>query len=139
MKIITCALLICFAAARGFAQETQQERAVKVYYTGFEKHDWNMAASGFAKDFTFTSANNDNHIPLTKFKEKCWPTNRFFKKVNFVKMTESGNALFLLVEITTTDDKVVRNVDLFHFNAGKITAIETFFGRGESYPGNAKQ
>ena len=107
------------------------------YYTGFEKHDWNTVAAQFANDFTFTSPNNDDHISVEKFKEKCWSTNTFFKKVKFINMAESGNELFLLVEIMTTDNNVVRNVDFFNFNnAGKITSIETFFGAGLKYPGN---
>lgn len=43
----------------------------------------------------------------------------------------------LLVEIITTDNKVVRNVDVYSFNnTGKIKSIETFFGAGSKYPGN---
>ena len=135
IKKIAFALLICFVSMHSFGQKTDQEKAVQTYYEGFEKHDWNLASSRFASGFTFTSANNDDHISIEKFKSKCWPTNKFFKKAHLIKMTQSGNELFLLVEITTTDNKIVRNVDLFSFNGGKIQSIETFFGRGESYPG----
>lgn len=137
MKKLIFALLICLMATGGFAQSAN-EKLVRTYYSGFANHNWNLIAGQLAAGFTFTSANNDDHISLAKFKEKCWPTNRFFKSVKFVKMTENGNDLFLLVEITTTDNKIVRNVDLYHFEAGKIKSIETFFGKGESYPGNKK-
>ena len=120
-----------------FAQVTEKEKVVKAYYSGFEKHDWNEVVGQFANGFTFTSSNNDDHISVEKFKEKCWDTNKFFKKVNFVKMTESGNDLFLVVEILTTENKIVRNIDLFSFsNTGKIKSIEVFFGAGSKYPGN---
>lgn len=119
-------------------QTIKKEEIVKAYYRGFEKHDWKVVESQLAKGFTFTSPANDDHIPLAKFKKKCWPTNRFMKKVNFIKMTESGNELILLVEIITTDNKVVRNVDIFGFNRGKIKSMEVFFGLGEWYPGNKK-
>jgi hypothetical protein len=138
MKQIAFALLICMAATRGLAQGTEKEKVAMAYYSGYEKHNWNMVVSQFADSFTFTSPNNDNHISVEKFKEKCWPTNKFFKKVKFIKMAESGDDLFLLVEIATTDNKVVRNVDLFNFHAGKIKSIETFFGHGEWFPGNKK-
>lgn len=138
LRIITCLLFICIATNSN-AQSTGKEKAVKAYYSGFEKHDWNDVASQFASGFTFTSPNNDNHISVEKFKEKCWPTNKFFKKVNYIKMAESGNELFLLVEINTTENKTVRNVDVFSFSStGKIKSIETFFGAGEWYPGNKK-
>jgi SnoaL-like domain len=126
-------------AAGSNAQSTEKERVVKAYYSGFEKHDWNKVVSQFADGFTFTSPNNDDHISVVKFKEKCWPTNKFFKKVNFIKMTESGNDLFLLVEILTTDNKVVRNIDVYSFSStGKIKSIEVFFGAGSKYPGNTE-
>jgi SnoaL-like domain len=137
IRLITCLLLTCFVA-RSNAQSTEKEKIVKAYYSGFEKHDWNTVAAQFADGFTFTSPNKDDHISIEKFKEKCWGTNRFFKKVNFIKMAESGNDLFLLVEIITTENKVVRNVDVYNFNAGKIKSIETFFGAGSKYPGNTK-
>ena len=94
-------------------------------------------ASQFADGFTFTSPLND-HISVKEFKDSCWGTNKFFKKVNYLKMIESGNDLMLLVEIITTENKVVRNVDIFNFNSGKIKSIEVYFGRGSKYPGNAE-
>ncbi len=138
IRLITCLLFTCFAAGSN-AQITAKEKVVKAYYSGFEKHDWNIVAAQFAPGFTFTSPNNDDHISIEKFKEKCWGTNKFFKKVNLIKMTESGDDLFLLVEIFTTDNSVVRNVDVFNFSkTGKIKSIETFFGTGTKYPGNKK-
>ncbi|MBA2248659.1 MAG: hypothetical protein H0W12_00540 [Chitinophagaceae bacterium] len=137
-RIITSLLLIC-TTINSNAQSTKKEKVVKAYYSGFEKHDWNTVASHFASGFTFTSPNNDDHISIEKFKEKCWGTNKFFKKVNYIKMAESGNDLFLLVEIITIENKVVHNVDVFNFSSTeKIKSIETFFGAGESYPGNKK-
>jgi hypothetical protein len=115
---------------------TEKEKLVKAYYSGFEKHDSSAVFSLLSDEFTFTSPNNDDHISLRKFKERCWGTNIYFKKVKYIKMTEKGNDLFLLVEINTTDDKVVRNVDVFSFLNGKISSIEVFFGPKESYPGN---
>lgn len=138
MKQLTFAYLLCMAVTACLAQGADKEKLARAYYAGFEKHDWNIVAAQFADNFTFTSANNDDHIPLEKFKEKCWPTNQFVEKVNFIKMTESGDNLFLLVEIKTTDNKVVRNIDFFSFSAGKIRSIETFFGLGQSFPGNKK-
>lgn len=131
-------LLLIFIAAGVNAQVSEKEKAVTSYYSGFEQHDWNEVVSQFADDFTFTSPNNDDHIPISKFKEKCWGTNKFFKKVKFIKMSGAGNYLFLLVEIFTTDGNVVRNVDFFNFtDSGKIKSIEVFFGAGSKYPGNS--
>jgi hypothetical protein len=138
MKKITLTLLICMAVANCFAQGINKVNMVKAYYSGFEKHDWSLIAGQLASNFTFTSPNNDDHISLVKFKEKCWPTNKFFKKVNFIKMAENGDKLFLLVEITTSGNTIVRNVDYFSFSGGKISSIETYFGPGDWFPGNKK-
>jgi hypothetical protein len=95
--------------------------------------------SQFADGFTFTSPKNDDHISVAKFKEKCWDTNKFFGKVNYNKMAETGNDLYLLVEIITTENKIVHIVDVFSFtSSGKIKSIEVFFGAGSKYPGNTK-
>ncbi|MEP6466010.1 MAG: nuclear transport factor 2 family protein [Parafilimonas sp.] len=135
-RFIICFILTCLATSI-HAQSTQKEKVVEAYYSGFENHNWNAVASQFADGFTFTSPNGDDHIPVEKFKEKCWDTNKFFKKVNYIKMSESGNNLFLLVEIITTDNKIIRNVDVYSFSStGKIKSIETFFGAGSKYPGN---
>ncbi|MEO7121076.1 MAG: nuclear transport factor 2 family protein [Ginsengibacter sp.] len=128
-------ILLSCIAFKSNAQGSQNEKAVKAYYSGFETHDWNLVVKQFAKGFTFTTPIND-HISAKEFRDSCWGTNRFFKKVKFIKMVESGNEVFLLVEINTTDNKVVRNVDIYTFSAGKIKSIEVFFGAGESYPGN---
>jgi hypothetical protein len=127
-------------ASNSYAQDTQKETAVKAYYNGFENKDWDAVSSQLDAGFTFTSPANDNdHISLDKFHELCWGTSKYFKAVSFVKMFENGDQLALLVQITTTDNKTVRNVDIFNFNgAGKIKAVEVFFGAGIGYPGSNK-
>jgi hypothetical protein len=136
VRLMMCALLVCVTAG-SYAQSTRKENVVKAYYSGFEKKDWNTVAAQLADGFTFTSPNNDDHIPIDQFKAKCWGTAQFFKKVEYVKMLENFNELMLLVQITTTDGKIIRNVDVYSFSAeGKIKSIEVFFGAGSKYPGN---
>ena len=136
LRLVTSIFFICMAAGVN-AQSTEKEKVVKAYYSGFERKDWNAVAAQLAEGFTFTSPNNDDHISVEKFKEKCWATAKFFKKVHYIKMAEKGDDLMLLVEITTTDGKVIRNVDIYNFSSnGKIKSIEVFFGAGSKYPGN---
>jgi major membrane immunogen (membrane-anchored lipoprotein) len=138
MKQLSFALLLCMAVMNCRAQNTENEKVVKTFYSGFENHDWNTVASQLASDFTFSSAAGDDHISLAQFKEKCFPTNKFFKKANFVNWGEGGDKLFLLVEITTTDGKLIRNVDVYTFKDGKMESMQCFFGSGGGYPGNGK-
>jgi hypothetical protein len=130
-------LLACMTATNTYAQDTEKEKTVKAYYSGFENKDWNTVASQLADGYTFTSPAGDDHIPVEAFKEKCFPTSKFTKKVSFLNMVENGNQLFLLVQINTTDNKIVRNVDIFTFDSsGKIKSHECFFGAGIGYPGH---
>ena len=132
-------LLASVAATNAYSQDVRKEKAVRAYYTSYENKDWATISHLLANDFTFTSPAGDNHISLEAYKEKCWPTSKFTRKVNFIKMTEKGNDLFLLVEINTTDNKVARNFDVFTFDSqGKIKAHECFFGPGVGYPGSSK-
>jgi SnoaL-like domain len=136
IRLLITTLLIGIVAS-GNAQTTEKEKVVKAYYSGFEAKDWNTVAAQFADGFTFTSPNNDDHISVEKFKEKCFGTAKFVKKVNYIKMVEKGDDLMLLVEIITTDGSTVRNVDVYSFSStGKIKSIEVFFGAGTKYPGN---
>ena len=132
-------LLVSMTSKCEAQQDTMKEKAVKAYYAGYETHDWNSVAGQLADGFTFTSPAGDDHISLEKYKEKCWVTNQFVKKVEYVKMVEKSDDLILLVQIFTTDSKVVRNIDVFTFNStGKIKSHECFFGSGAGFPGNTK-
>jgi len=112
------------------------ETRIKNYLTGFEKKDWNLVAGQLTDDFNFTSPAGDNHISLGEYKEKCYPTSKFFKKVEFPKIMVDGNTAFAIYDIQTTDGKLVHNVDYYTFRDGKIKSVECFFGAGNGYPGN---
>jgi hypothetical protein len=127
--------LACVAATNTYAQDTQKQKAVKAYYASYENKDWNELSGLLAGDFTFSSPAGDNNISLEAYHAKCWPTSKMTKKVALLNMMEKGNQLFLLVEITSTEGKVARNVDLFTFDdGGKIKSHECFFGPGIGYP-----
>jgi hypothetical protein len=141
MKQILFALLICMAVTNCFGQSTTQdkEKIVTAFYSGFQNHNWNTVRSQFADDFTFSSAAGDNHIPIKTFHERCWPTNKSFKTVRFLKWADGGDKLFLIVEMTTTDHKIIRNVDVYTFKGGKMESMDCYFGSGGGYPGNNKK
>jgi ketosteroid isomerase-like protein len=134
MKAILLSVVLC-ACALG-AKSQSAEQTIRAYLTGYEKKDWNMVASQFTEDFTFTSPAGDDHISLARYKEKCFITSEFVRKVTFPKITVEGNTAFAIYEIATTDNKQVRNVEYYTFRNGKIKSIECFFGTGTGYPGN---
>ena len=130
-------LLAGVAATNACAQDPGKEKAARTFYAGFVNKDWALTSGQLADGFTFTSPAGDDHISVDTFKVRCFPTCKFTKTVTFLKMSETGNQLFVLTEINTTDNKLVRNVDLFTFDSlGKIKAFECFFGAGIGYPGH---
>ena len=146
MKTIKCAIqflvagiIICSSAVCAQSiHKVDAEQRIKDFFTGFEKKDWNMVAGQLAEGFTFTSPNGDDHISIAHYKEKCRATDsKFFRHIEFPKMVVDGNTAFAMYNITTTDNKIVHNVEYYTFSNGKIKSIETFFGTGVHYPGNS--
>jgi len=129
--------MVCGSVLIAKAQD--EEKLIRSYLMGFEKKDWNTVASQFSDDFTFTSPAGDDHISLAAYKEKCFPTSKFFKKVEFAKIMVRANCAFAIYNITTTDNKIVHNTEYYTFANGKITSIECFFGAGIGYPGHNKE
>jgi hypothetical protein len=137
MKLILLSVILCGMAASSKAQNA--EKLIRAYLLGFEKKDWNMVASQFADDFTFTSPAGDDHISLATYKERCWGTSKFVNKVEFSKIIVQDSCAFATYDINTTDNKIVHNTEYYTFNKGKIKSIECFFGAGIGYPGSTKK
>jgi hypothetical protein len=138
MKLILSIVLMLafttFAKSQTITKEDAEARITN-YLSGFEKKDWNLIASQFNNDFNFTSPAGDDHISLATYKERCYPTSKYFEKVEFPKIMVDGNTAFAIYDIYTTDHKVVHNVEYYTFRDGKIESIECFFGAGNKYPG----
>ena len=137
MKRILLSVMISGLASSAHAQNA--EKLIRNYLMGFEKKEWSMVDGQFSRDFTFTSPAGDNHISLSTYKERCWGTSQFVKKVEFSKIMVQGDCGFAIYDITTTDGKVVHNTEYYIFSHGKIKSIECFFGQGAGYPGSTKE
>ena len=125
MKLLLCSVMIFATAISCRAQNA--EKLIRTYLLGYEKKDWKTVADQFADGFTFTSPAGDDHISLATYKERCWPTSQFVKKVDFSKIIVRENCAFAIYNITTTDNKTVRNTEYYTFSHGKIKSIECFF------------
>ena len=137
MKLLFLATLFCGITVFAYAQNADQ--TIRTYFSGYEKKDWNITASQLADGFTFTSPNHDDHIPLTEYKTRCFGQAQFIKKVEFVRIIAEGDNAFAIYNITTTDNKIIRNTEYYTFSKGKIRSIECFFGgTGAGYPSNGK-
>src|SRR5580700_1114026 len=114
------------AAAR---QNGPKEKAIKAYYTAYEKKDWNLMEQNLADGFTFTSP-VDDHINLKAYKERCWPNANKTKRFDVEKLVINGDDAFVTYNGWTSDGKLFRNTEYFKFKDGKIISNECFFGSG---------
>ena len=137
MKSILLAILFCGITIAGKTQNAA--KIIRTYFSGYEKKDWSMTSSQLADGFTFTSPAPDDHITLAVYKQRCWPQSAHIKKVDFISIVQDGDHAFALYNLTTTDNKTIRNAEYYTFSNGKIRSIECFFGgSGAGYPTNAK-
>jgi len=137
MKSILLAIMLCGITVTVKAQNAAD--IIRTYFSGYERKDWSITSSQLADGFTFTSPAPDDHITLDVYRQRCWPQSKFIKKVDFITIVQDGDHAFALYNLTTTDNKVIRNAEYYTFSNGKIKSIECFFGgSGAGYPTNAK-
>src|SRR6516164_4200709 len=82
----TCALATAAAipgiagahAERGLSP--RNEETIRKYYAAWETRDWHPIDILLADNFTFTSANNDDHSSKRTFKERCWESQIDFRE-----------------------------------------------------------
>jgi len=118
----------------------ERAKIIQAYFHGWENKNWNSIAGLLAPDFTFTSPNNDDHLPTDKFKAKCWIQADHIKKFDFIRFMENGDDAFVIYQCTTTTNSVFRNTEYFTFSNGKVKSIEVFFGgSGQGFPTNEKK
>jgi ketosteroid isomerase-like protein len=119
------------------SQDPSIQKAIKEYYTAFEKKDWSLMEQILADGFTFSSP-LDDHIDVKLFKERGWPNAYKIKRIDMDKLVVNGNEAFVISNGWTTDGKLFRNGDYFKVKDGKIVAYECFFGPGINYPNSGK-
>jgi hypothetical protein len=82
-----------------------------------------------ADNLTFTSPNDDDHISMSVFKERCSLSQlEFIKQFELETVLAHGDEAFVEYLCRTTKSTSFRNVEYFRFAKGKIAAIETYFG-----------
>src|SRR6187401_618264 len=140
ITVFLAAIFSCYGQERDDNNPSHAyERIIKDYFGGWVKKDWSLVAGQLADGFTFTSAAPDDHIPIEKFKEKCWPQATHIKRFEFVKIIGDNDEAFAIMHVVTGDNRIIRNTEYVTFSNGKIKAIEVFFGgSGQGFPTNTK-
>jgi hypothetical protein len=117
----------------GGSQKT--EETIRKYYAAWEQKEWRPIDILLADNFTFTSANNDDHISKSVFKARCWESQiGFIERFELQRVIGNGNEAFVMYVCRTKNGKSFRNVEYFRLRADKVEAIECYFGEASSFP-----
>jgi ketosteroid isomerase-like protein len=122
------------ASALG-GQNLTNEEVVRKWYAAWEKKDWGPVDSLLADNFTFSSANGDDHISKSTFKTRCWETQiDFIARFELERITTGADDAFVKYLCHTKDGKSFRNVEYLRIKNGKLQSIECYFGEQSSFP-----
>ena len=116
-------------------QNAANQELIRRWYAGWEKKDWDPLDRLLADDFTFSSANGDDHISKSTFKTRCWESNiDFIKKIDLERVTTGADDAFVKYLCHTKNGKSFRNVEYLRIKKGKLESIECYFGEQSSFP-----
>lgn len=114
---------------------TATEETVRRYYRLWEGRDWAPFDAILSEAFTFTSANDDDHISKAAFRTDCWETQKdFTDRFDIERLFADGDEAFVQYVCHTTNGRTFRNVELITLEGGRIASIECFFGANASFP-----
>ena len=117
------------------AQKAINEEIARRYYKAWEKKDWGPLDALLAENFTFTSANNDDHISKSAFKTQCWQSQiDFIDRFELERLMPQDDWAFVKYLCRTKNGKSFRNVEYLQFTGARIAAIECYFGAPSSFP-----
>ena len=137
----TCALAAASAipaiasAHAGPGLSAKNDETIRKYYKAWERKDWHPIDVLLADNFTFSSANNDDHISKSAFKTRCWESQiDFIERFELQRVIGNGNEAFVMYVCRTKNAKTFRNVEYLRLRDDKVEAIECYFGAKSSYP-----
>jgi ketosteroid isomerase-like protein len=111
------------------------EEIIRKWYMVWEKKDLQTFDAMLADNFTFTSANDDDHISKSAFKTQCWDTQvDFIAHFELERITTGPDDAFVKYLCHTRNGKSFRNVEYLRIRNGKLESIECYFGAKSSFP-----
>ncbi len=124
-----------YAATQGSSGLSQaDEQAIRKYYAAWEKKDWAPFDALLADNFTFTSANDDDHISKAIFKTRCWETQiDHIARFELLHLYGSNHEALVMYIGSTKNGKKFRNTEYFRLKEGRVEAIECYFGAMSSF------
>ena len=100
---------------------------IRGYFAAYLANERGAVAAVLADDFTFTSP-YDDAIDRATFFARCWPDSPVFRSITIERISEDGDAAFVLYRCEMLDGKTFRNTELHLFRGDRLRAVEVYFG-----------
>ena len=107
--------------------DAARSEVVRAYLGAYESENRDAAELLLAKDFTFTSPNDDNIDRATYF-ERCWPQGDVARDQTIEKILVEGDKAFVTYTCSTGNGKSFRNTEFFTFAGEQIASVDVYFG-----------
>src|SRR5271167_2637491 len=129
------AFSVTASARAGIGLSATNEEIVRKWYKAWEKKDEGQFEALMTDNFTFTSANGDDHISKSAFKTRCWDTHvDFIEHFDLERITTGADDAFVKYLCHTKNGKSFRNVEYLRIRNGKLESIECYFGGQSTFP-----
>lgn len=100
---------------------------VRGVFAAYKTADRNAIEQLLSDGFTFTSP-YDDHIDRATYFERCWPAAGTFEYHDLEKIVVNGQECFVLYNSRTKSGTMIRNVEHFRIEGGRVRSVEVFFG-----------
>ena len=104
-----------------------RSEAVRAYFGAYESENRDAAEQLLARDFTFTSPNDDAIDRATYF-ERCWPQGDAARDHTIEKIVVDGDKAFVTYCCATGNGKSFRNTEFITFSGEQIASVDVYFG-----------
>jgi ketosteroid isomerase-like protein len=133
--VLASALGIASSANAQTGAGASAEEIARRFYKAWEKKDWGQFDAILAENFTFSSANGDDHISKSAFKSDCWETQKsYIHHFDIEQLFAQGNEAFVKYLCHTTNGKTFRNIEYVRTRGEQIVVIECYFGGKSTFP-----
>jgi hypothetical protein len=129
-------VLVATGAGATDCENPKTEAIVRAWYELWVKNkQWAPFDEILADDFTFSSANGEDHISKTTFKKECWDNQiNHINGMDLELVMTKGDRAFVKYLCHTVAGKSFRNVEVLQIRNGQLTDLYCFFGGRSTFP-----
>lgn len=133
---IAATSLLSAATGAGAAEMSQDEAVIRAWYALWAtSKTWAPFDAILTDDFTFSSANGEDHISKAEFKTECWDNQiGHTQGFDLKRIMTDGDHAFVEYVGHTYAGNTFHNVEIIQVRDGRIANIVCFFGGKATFP-----